>query len=98
MRLACQHDGNSFDEDRWRALASPVPVGGQVSLRGLAPLLAAEVLYGLQQRTRQGVTTRLHVLRAVVEDLRPRDRGHSGDGDRPQVAGRVVHDVLLRSC
>ena len=70
MRLASQHDGSGFDEDRWRALASPVPVGGQVGLRGLAPLLAAEVLYGLQQRTRQGVTTRLHVLRAVVEDLR----------------------------
>jgi integrase len=70
MRAARQHDGSGFDEDRWRALAPPVPVGGQVSLRGLPPLLAAEVLYGLQQRTREGVTTRLHVLRAVVEDLR----------------------------
>ncbi len=70
MRIARQQDGSGFDEDRWRALAPPVPVGGQVSLRGLPPLLAAEVLYGLQQRTGEGVTTRLHVLRALVEDLR----------------------------
>ena len=31
---------------------SPVPVSGQVGLRGLPARLAAEVLYGLQQRTR----------------------------------------------
>ncbi len=70
MRIARRQYGGGFDESRWRAQASPVPVSGQVSLRGLPPLLAAEVLYGLQQRTREGVTTRLHVLRAVVEDLR----------------------------
>jgi integrase len=70
LRLARQQAGGSFDEERWRAMALPVPVGGQVSLRGLPAQLAAEVLYGLQQRTRDGVTTRLHVLRAVVGDLR----------------------------
>ena len=43
---------------------------GQVSLRGLPARLAAEVLFGLQQRTRAGFTTRLHVLRALAEDLR----------------------------
>ena len=82
MRLARRHDGSGFDEARWRALASPVPVGGQVSLRGLPSLLAAEVLYGLQQRTREGVTTRLHVLRAVVEDLR-RSQAGSLEAARP---------------
>jgi hypothetical protein len=45
-------------------------VRGQVSLKGLPSRLAAEVLFGLQQRTRDGLTTRLHVLRALVEDLR----------------------------
>jgi integrase len=45
-------------------------VRGQVSLLGLPAQLAAEILFGLQQRTRDGRTTRLHVLRAVVEDLR----------------------------
>lgn len=37
---------------------------------GLSAQLAAEVLFGVQQRTRDGLTTRLHVLRALVEDLR----------------------------
>ena len=50
--------------------ASPVPAGGQVSLRGLPELLAVEILYGLQQRTGAGFTTRLHVLRAAAEELR----------------------------
>ena len=70
LRLARQHAGGELDEERWRAAASPVPVRGQVSLLGLPAQLAAEILFGLQQRTRDGRTTRLHVLRAVVEDLR----------------------------
>jgi hypothetical protein len=63
-------------------VASPVPVHGQVSLRGLPPQLAGELLCGLQQRTRDGLTTRLHVLRAMVEDLR-RCAAVSLDGWRP---------------
>jgi integrase len=70
LRLARQQAGNALDEERWRTTASPVPVRGQVSLLGLPAQLAAEILSGLQQRTRDGRTTRLHVLRAVVEDLR----------------------------
>jgi integrase len=59
-----------LDEAGWRAITAPIVVTGQVSLAGLAPLLTAQVLYGLQQRTRTGAQTRLHVLRAVVQDLR----------------------------
>jgi integrase len=70
LRLACHAAGGDLDEERWRAVASPVPVRGQVSLRGLPVQLAAQVLLGLQQRTRDGLTTRLHVLRALIEDLR----------------------------
>ena len=70
LRAARAQAAGSFDEDRWRVTASPVPVGEQVSLRGLPDLLAAEILYGLQQRTRAGLTTRMHMLRAVAEDLR----------------------------
>ena len=70
LRLARQRTAGPFDEERWRAAASPVPVGDQVSLRGLPVLLTAEILYGLQQRTRAGFTIRLHMLRALVEDLR----------------------------
>ncbi len=70
LRMARQRAAGPFDEERWRAAASPVPVGDQVSLRGLPVLLTAEILFGLQQRTRAGFTIRLHVLRALVEDLR----------------------------
>ena len=70
LRAARDAAGGEFNEEQWRAVASPVPVRGQVSFRGLPPRLAAELLFGLQQRTRDGLSTRLHVLRALVEDLR----------------------------
>jgi len=70
LRLARHAAGGDLDEERWRTVASPVPVRGQVSLRGLPARLTAEVLLGLQQRTRDGLTTRLHVLRALIEELR----------------------------
>ena len=70
LRMARQEAGGGFGEERWRVAASPVPAGGQVSLRGLPELVAVEILYGLQQRTRAGFATRLHVLRAAAEELR----------------------------
>ena len=60
------------DEARWRRTTSPVVVTGQVSLAGMPPLITAQVLYGLQQRTRSGAHTRVQMLRLVVEDLRQR--------------------------
>ena len=33
-------------------------------------MITAQVLYGLQQRTRSGAHTRVQMLRLVVEDLR----------------------------
>ena len=59
-----------LDEARWRAITAPIVVTGQVSLAGMPPLITAQVLYGLQQRTRPGAHTRHDVLRAVVEHLR----------------------------
>ena len=59
-----------LDEARWRRTTSPVVVTGQVSLAGMPPLITAQVLYGLQQRTRSGAHTRVQMLRMVVEDLR----------------------------
>ena len=59
-----------LDVDRWRSAASPVVVTGQVSLAGMPPLITAQVLYGLQQRTRSGAHTRVQMVRMVVEDLR----------------------------
>jgi len=59
-----------LEELRWRATTSPMVVTGQVSLAGMQPLVTAQVLYGLQQRTRSGAHTRIEVLRVVVEELR----------------------------
>lgn len=60
-----------LDEDAWRGSEPAVGVGGQVSLRGLAPQVVLEVLFGLQQRCRQaGVRTKDSDLRRVCDDLR----------------------------
>ena len=68
---------------------------GQVSLAGLPPLLTAQVRYGLQQRTHSGAQTRLHVLRAVVQDLRrsQADTVHAAVNPSPGMR-REKHTVL----
>ena len=86
------------DEARWRRTTSPVVVTGQVSLAGMPPLITAQVLYGLQQRTRSGAHTRVQMLRLVVEDLRhaqadsvhataPTRRGRPGEAHGADRAG-----------
>lgn len=62
--------GRRVDELRWRATEPPVARAGQVSLAGLAPMVACEILLGLQQRTRQGVKTSQAILRSICNDAR----------------------------
>ncbi len=51
--------------------STPIGCGGQISFRGLPPLVIAEVLAGLQQRCRvSAVKTKEADLRAVCDDLR----------------------------
>jgi integrase len=65
------------DVDVWQRTEPPIGVGGQVSLRGLPALVAAQVLLGLQQRCRlDGVRTKEADLRSVCDDLR-RQQVHS---------------------
>lgn len=59
-----------LDEQRWRTITSPIVITGQVSLAGMPPLVTAQVLYGLQQRTHSGAHTRIQMIRVVVEQLR----------------------------
>lgn len=60
-----------LDEARWQRIEPPVSKGGEVVFRGLAPLVTAQVLAGLQQRCRlDGVKTKEANLRAFVNDLR----------------------------
>lgn len=79
LRTARRHDP-FLDETRFRRTEPAVGVGGQVSLRGLAPLVAAQVLYGLQQRCRSDrVQTKEADLRAVCDDLRRQQVATVGD-------------------
>ncbi len=71
QRLRCLlRAGEQPDEAAWRLTEPPVPRSGQVSLAGLNPAVVLEILFGLQQRTRQGVKTHDAVLRSVCNDAR----------------------------
>ena len=62
-----------LDETRWQATEPAIGRGGEVSLRGLPPLVVAELLVGLQQRCRiNAVKTNDAVLRALCNDVRRR--------------------------
>ncbi len=64
-----------LDERSWALRASPIPVTGQVILAGLPPAVTVQVLYGLQQRTRAGLATRMQVLRLLIEEVRQQRSG-----------------------
>jgi hypothetical protein len=88
-----------LDVARWRRTTSPVVVTGQVSLAGMPPLITAQVLYGLQQRTRSGAHTRVQMLRMVVEDLRHAQADSVHATAPPPGAGRekrTMRTVLAR--
>lgn len=60
-----------LDEQQWRLTEAPVGRGGQVSFRGLAPVVVTEMLAGLQQRSRlDGVKTKEADLRLWCNQLR----------------------------
>jgi integrase len=61
-----------FDEARWRAAEQPVTGPGTVVLRGLPPLVTAQVLLGLQRRAADGLGLREDMLRRLVGELRSR--------------------------
>jgi len=79
LRHACREDRH-FDEQRWRLTETPVGRGGQISLRGLTPVVIAEVLVGLQQRSRlDGVKTKEADLRLWCNQLRAQQAVTLGD-------------------
>ena len=70
LRTARNHDPG-LDEGYWRRSEPPIGRGGEISFRGLPPLVIAEVLAGLQQRCRvSAVKTKEADLRAFCDDLR----------------------------
>ena len=57
------------DFDGWCRSSAPVASGHEVVLRGLAPLVQAEILFGLQERCRYGALTYLYQLRIFCRRL-----------------------------
>jgi integrase len=91
LRRAGQSPG---DETAWRATEPPVPRAGQVSLAGLAPSAAVEMLFGLQQRTRQGVKTYCTILRPVANDARTQQVSSLAELDIPGSRGQGYASVV----
>jgi integrase len=70
LRTARTRDAH-LDESYWQETEPAIGRGGEVSLRGLSPLVVAELLVGLQQRCRiNAVKTSDAVLRALCNDVR----------------------------
>lgn len=61
-----------FDEHSWRRTEPAIEGPGQVSLHGLPEPVVVQVLYGLQQRTRDGAMTDAARLRQIASELRRR--------------------------
>jgi len=59
-----------LDVGAWQRTTPAIAEGAQVSLRGLPPLVVAEVLYGLQERARAGVKTTQAYFRPYCDLLR----------------------------
>ena len=93
--------GHHPDEAAWRMTEPPVPRAGQVSLAGLAPAVAVEMLFGLQQRTRQGVKTYCAILRPVANDARTQQVASLAGLDIPASRGQgyasVVHTLITHA-
>jgi integrase len=57
------------DFGAWCRSSAPVASGHEVILRGLAPLVQAQILFGLQERCRFGAVTYLYQLRILCRRL-----------------------------
>lgn len=98
LRTARTHDPD-LDEAGWRATSAAIGRGGEVSLRGLPPLVVAELLVGLQQRCRiNAVKTREATLRALCNDVRRRQLGsltdYLPDDDRDLEFAGLAHCLI----
>jgi integrase len=103
-RLRRLRQDAGFDEQHWRRTESSVAELDEVSFRGLSPRVVAELLYGIQERTRGGARTKLDELKRVCDALRAARVGsvleHPGGlGQAPQtllghIAGHVRRAAL----
>ncbi|MDQ2709802.1 MAG: tyrosine-type recombinase/integrase, partial [Actinomycetota bacterium] len=82
------------DQRHWELTQPAVSEGGQVSLRGLAPLVVVEVLFGLQQRVRGGAKLTDVGLRAVGDTLRREQVASIGECEDGRVPGKPARSLL----
>ena len=59
--------GTLGDEEYWRRTTNAVAQNGVISLRGLPDRVVHEILYGLQERVREGVMQKDYVLRPLCD-------------------------------
>ena len=87
--------GPGTGQRRWDLAEPAVSEGGLVSLRGLEPLAAVQVLFGLQQRTRGGAKTTDVNLRGVCDALRRQQSATITDCAPAAVrAGKAARSLL----
>jgi integrase len=82
------------DFEAWCRSSAPVASGHEVVMRGLTPLVQAQILFGLQERCRQGALTLLSELRIIYRRLLAADAPTIAGFDDPRFDRR--HRALLR--
>ncbi|HEX9357875.1 MAG TPA: tyrosine-type recombinase/integrase [Streptosporangiaceae bacterium] len=82
------------DERHWQLTQPAVSQGGQVSLRGLPPLVVTETLFGIQQRVGDGAKITDVNLRAVCDALRRQQAGSIGACAPEHVPGKPARNLL----
>ncbi|MFI6689889.1 tyrosine-type recombinase/integrase [Streptomyces sp. NPDC050485] len=92
---ALRRKGLILDEDHWQRTEPPVSSRETVSLRGLPDLVVAELLFGLQERTRSGRRTAFWVFRPVCTALLATSAASLLDLDATPL-GRGSRDLVNR--
>jgi len=91
---AAKAAGPGLDQRNWQMTAPAVAEAGMVSLRGLAPLVVTEVLYGIQQHTRSGTKISETVLRSVCDELRRQQAAAIAECDPGRVRSTHARTLL----
>jgi integrase len=86
--------GPDLDAGQWQLSEPAVAEGGQVSLRGLPPLVVVQVLFGAWQRTRGGAKITDTDLRAACRALGRQQVTSIEECDVGQVPGKPVRSLL----
>lgn len=85
------------DEDQWRRTTPGITEDNKVSLRGLPARVVAEVVYGLQERTKHGIKNVLWRLRPLCDLARARQVRSLSDLEPLTLsrANRILRDGLI---